>query len=711
MSSRNKKTTKKPPQKKRTPRSETLTTEVTTDVPSPVQVGKESPLPDLNSLLLKKHKAKPIPRIGPALALSGGAAHGDFEVGVVKYLYEHGLVPKIICGTSVGAINGLKLAEGEPNGPAEPDADGHVQGLKGLIEIWKSLRFNADMYKMRDPIEKFMEVLKSAAIGVGAGSLIGGSVAGPLGLFIGAFVGGKIEEGSVVDGLKTLLATNSLANFNPLDDLMRKASSFKLDLVKQSNIILRMAMTALEDGALRMVDEQGVLRESDDTPAAGAPRYNAAAQPTLAKIKQLESDLNSIIDGMDDPDTGPKERVAEVLDLRREIGDLKRSIAKDIIGSEPIAVPLTQAALASSSLPVFTPPQLFKDDKNYVDGGTRTVTPIQIALELGATVVYAVVASSQRMEPGESFISKKPIPDYSSANLVDIGMRVGGEIEPSAINESQLMPPNGFPVPVLMFRPFYDIHDSLTVSPGLIDIRMDQGWMCADDVMQAWARDSEGYLDLARQYDELRGTTLIARQRHRIWIEEFAANGWLYAHDAMGAPMDAKGAPPLPLPLVRTDQDKATSLANVRQMKQDLRDLVQARLDAGGNIPPGAERWWTDWERHTWKPTEVLWPLPKMVVKANPDKNIPLGKTITIKFTATSTDGKPIKGATVFAGGKELGPTGSITTTFVGREIRTIDPKTHEPLIRLAGPTVEVMAEGYETTPVPIQFNTGTSPA
>ena len=94
--------------KKKTPRGETVATEVTINIPSPVRIGKRSPLPDLNSLLPKKHKAKPIPRIGPALALSGGAAHGDFEVGVVKYLYEHGLVPKIICGTSVGAINGKK---------------------------------------------------------------------------------------------------------------------------------------------------------------------------------------------------------------------------------------------------------------------------------------------------------------------------------------------------------------------------------------------------------------------------------------------------------------------------------------------------------------------------------------------------------------------------------------------------------------------------
>ena len=83
--------------------------------PAPVISGAPTRLPNLNVLKPKLPKKKPVKPVGPALALSGGAAHGDFEVGVVQYLYQHGLKPKIICGTSVGAINGLKLAEGEPD--------------------------------------------------------------------------------------------------------------------------------------------------------------------------------------------------------------------------------------------------------------------------------------------------------------------------------------------------------------------------------------------------------------------------------------------------------------------------------------------------------------------------------------------------------------------------------------------------------------------
>lgn len=84
-----------------------------------------------------------------ALVLSGGASRGDFEVGAVQYLYRiRGLHPSIICGTSVGAINALKLAEGEPKTAAKAGPDGHLQGLAGLEEIWLSLQKNDDANKI-----------------------------------------------------------------------------------------------------------------------------------------------------------------------------------------------------------------------------------------------------------------------------------------------------------------------------------------------------------------------------------------------------------------------------------------------------------------------------------------------------------------------------------------------------------------------------------
>lgn len=74
-----------------------------------------------------------------AIVLSGGGSKGDFEVGALQCLYDRGIRPDIICACSAGALNGVKLAEGEG------DAS---QGLQGLLSSWLGLRTNnADMYE------------------------------------------------------------------------------------------------------------------------------------------------------------------------------------------------------------------------------------------------------------------------------------------------------------------------------------------------------------------------------------------------------------------------------------------------------------------------------------------------------------------------------------------------------------------------------------
>src|SRR2546430_6985795 len=68
-----------------------------------------------------------------ALALSGGGAKGDFEVGAVRCLNDFNIVPSIVSSTSVGSVNALKVAEGP-------------QGLPGLEAVWLSLMGSGDMF-------------------------------------------------------------------------------------------------------------------------------------------------------------------------------------------------------------------------------------------------------------------------------------------------------------------------------------------------------------------------------------------------------------------------------------------------------------------------------------------------------------------------------------------------------------------------------------
>ncbi len=63
-----------------------------------------------------------------AFVLSGGANLGAAQVGMLKALFEAGIVPSSIIGTSVGAINAAAIA-GNPT----------IEGVKHLEDIWLGL--------------------------------------------------------------------------------------------------------------------------------------------------------------------------------------------------------------------------------------------------------------------------------------------------------------------------------------------------------------------------------------------------------------------------------------------------------------------------------------------------------------------------------------------------------------------------------------------
>jgi NTE family protein len=65
-----------------------------------------------------------------AFVLSGGGSLGAIQVGMLRALYEHGITPELIVGTSAGAINGAFIAS---RPPTETTAD-------ELAAIWRGLR-------------------------------------------------------------------------------------------------------------------------------------------------------------------------------------------------------------------------------------------------------------------------------------------------------------------------------------------------------------------------------------------------------------------------------------------------------------------------------------------------------------------------------------------------------------------------------------------
>lgn len=63
-----------------------------------------------------------------AFVLGGGGLLGACEAGMAQALLEHGIVPDLVVGTSIGAINGAAVA-------AEPSP----QGAARLVRLWSEL--------------------------------------------------------------------------------------------------------------------------------------------------------------------------------------------------------------------------------------------------------------------------------------------------------------------------------------------------------------------------------------------------------------------------------------------------------------------------------------------------------------------------------------------------------------------------------------------
>src|SRR6266568_722304 len=184
------------------------------------------------------------------IVLSGGGAMGDFELGALVALYNRGIRPDIVAGTSVGAINGVAIAQNEG-------------GLSQLQSIWFSLRQNSDMYLEDLSLNGVSDQVKAYLSLSGAHLLVdltlGMGPALPLWPFGDAVLYG-IPVVELYDLYNRVKAAKSLFNLNPIR--AKLVAQLEINKVKNSGIKLRLAMVSLESGKLRFVDEQG--RFTDD---------------------------------------------------------------------------------------------------------------------------------------------------------------------------------------------------------------------------------------------------------------------------------------------------------------------------------------------------------------------------------------------------------------------------------------------------------------
>ena len=194
-------------------------------------------------LLRKYYIPATSPPMTTAIVLGAGGTRAAFEVGALRYLYDIGIRPDLICGTSGGAINAVKLAEGED--PREPDSG----GLAGLENLWLSLKTNSDMYRPQPWFENLPQRIKDELARVAID--YGIAAFGPsLSSIITSAVALGVDYSKLNEIAQSFLNAESLYSLDPIWTKLRDPRNLNPASVRMSGIRLRLCAVNLEVGAV-----------------------------------------------------------------------------------------------------------------------------------------------------------------------------------------------------------------------------------------------------------------------------------------------------------------------------------------------------------------------------------------------------------------------------------------------------------------------------
>ena len=537
-----------------------------------------------------------------ALVLSGGGAKGDFELGAIRALYDAGVVPRILVGTSVGAINAVKLAEGED--PSDPS-----RGLTGLERLWESLRVDEDMSVpapwLSDP--DLDQNVVAAILGTGEASAIGAGAPAPLTaaaslmdqIYYLASAGSWLatDGAKLLTTLQTVARQSQLFSLEPIRTLT--ATSLNTDLVAawgRAGGRLLLAMVSMDSGKLRYVTETGAVLERDlATTVPDLDKTATACAPLVAELKRLGDEIQAA--------QTPFNRAAirEIQALRAQQRAIRTQL-QDCTARNPIpaVVDLRAAVLASAAIPIVFGLERLAGEM-YCDGGLRELIPIQAAIDSGADEVFAVSASPIGLASGS----------YRDARIADIAGRVL-DILLTEVGADDLRPTGG-PV-VHLVAPDEEVHGIRTIDPGLIQINRDYGYMRASDVLAG-----------ALEGDPLwTSATRIMRLRVEIWERE---------NRTAGQP-DSRYPGTVP-PAADPGLEAGTA-----ELKKQLGDLLDERVSLGGRQPAMVERWRTEPELHRWSDASTGTREAEFVQHSAPFQSVP-GTVGQVSVTMRNTGTRP----------------------------------------------------------------------
>ncbi|XXF81548.1 patatin-like phospholipase family protein [Myxococcaceae bacterium GXIMD 01537] len=454
---------------------------------------------------------------------------GSFQMGAIECLYEvFGYRPDILAATSVGAINGFKLAEAPP--PAVNDAtailaavaagtvDPQLKAMRELKQQWIDFLAPTDFFQVRPPfkgtmVEDVVRGINSPLFNgpvnvdlnkkLGFASFIIGNphiTYGAAGVlfthpFLAFFLGPLFD--SELKPIRTLIdnvfTENALLALDPVEGKLR--DSTKVDPAKVAvGTPLFMGVVSLASGRLRYVKGDGAVVERDGvTPVASAlsaadinNALDLNGAPLSAPLRQGITDALaayavqvSLIAAhkaaYNAEATTPSKRMdlIEQIDRAQVRGSLAHATLVARVAAARIAarVDPVVGVLASACLPIYFVPQAIGVEL-YVDGGIREILPMEVALSAGATEFIGILCSANELPVTDSM---------TRVGVLEVGLRAMLGISLKEIIEGDIASARSSGLPVRVVAPTFNVHDSVVVQESLIEISMHYGWMRASD--------------------------------------------------------------------------------------------------------------------------------------------------------------------------------------------------------------------------------------
>lgn len=466
----------------------------------------------------------PEPEQVEGLILSGGGSCSSFQVGALRYLYDvEKIEPQVIVGTSAGSIIGSVLAQFE-------DHDHQRAALLAVERLWRGMQESSDMFA---PFPWFDRLKANAPAWLKVMQLQRRSEE-RAGLLQSLMVSlGRAKETDKEKDLALWSPSSALETISTLWEAGRRSADLQLIMAGATT-----ERAAFSPGP--------IVQEIQDPDIFDPDRLRSSAVKLRVSVVGLESGGLYYVDGS---------------------GKMVDRSNNPVAGGEPWEV--VRAIQASCSIPgVFSP--VAHGREHFVDGGVRENVPFQMAEHLGVTRSYTVVATMSGVSPR---------PSFEQADMMDIVMRsvVGIMADEVQHDEVQRALRSGSTV----IQPDFEVHDSVTIDPGLISIAVDYGYMRAADVCR----------DVSEEKRQL--TYEVVSLRKSIWKME----NELFSPEVLS---DDIFSQPVVRPASKLARKPTRELID---LKLKLRSLTD-QLDEG-SAPAGARDWWKGYEAH---PYDIIAP-------------------------------------------------------------------------------------------------------